>query len=255
MKANPWLVRRPGKAPDMRVFCFSYAGGSAVGFMDWQPLVRPGVEICAVQLPGRGARFHEPAYTDLALLVADLAKAIQPLDDLPSAFFGHSLGGLIAFELARHVRERQGAQPQHLFVSGCAAPQFRPRSKRLHELDDEHLLKELHEYNGTPPEVLAQRELMELVLPTVRADFALAENYCYTAGARLSIPMTVFAGMRDDHGTPEEVSGWSVETSGRCDIEWFEGDHFFIHQQRAAVIDSINARLAQMQQRTPLKYA
>lgn len=243
MKENLWIIRKLKKRPTFRLFCFCYAGGSAVGFMEWDALIHPRIEICAIQLPGRGARFHEPPYSTIGRLIPDLARAMKGLDDLPCAFFGHSLGGLIAFELARYYRQHCPTMPQHLFVSGCAAPQHRSKSKGLHELDDEQLLEELANFNGTPPEVLEQRELMELILPTIRADFALAERYAYLESQPLGVPMTVLAGEKDKFDSPEQVSGWSMETSAGCDVEWFEGDHFFIHQQVAQVVRCVNSRL------------
>jgi surfactin synthase thioesterase subunit len=245
MKATSWIVRRPELSAKFRLFCFSYAGGNAMSFMDWQSGMLPGVVICAVQLPGRGARYHETPRSDLQALVAELADVIGGLDDLPCAFFGHSLGALLAFELTRHLERHGLMRPQHLFVSGCHAPRFRTPSE-LHLLDDDGLIGELEEYQGTPPEVLAHRELMELVLPTIRADFALVGNYKYQDGALLSMPVTVLAGCGDRFDSPLQVDGWKEETSNECRIHWFDGDHFFLRPHQQEVLACINAEVAQL---------
>ena len=245
MNATPWIVRRPDPSKKFRLFCFSYAGGSAVSFMEWQSMLHPNVKVCGVQLPGRGARYHETPYSSLPELIETLAGAIGKMDDLPCAFFGHSLGGLLAFELARYHRRRGLMLPQHLFVSGCHAPRYRAASSDLHRLDDESLIARLRDYRGTPPEILAHRELMELVLPTIRADFSLVENYRYEADASLlDIPLTVLAGRSDSFASVEQVEGWQEETLAPCRVQWFDGDHFFIHSCQQGVIDCIHADLA-----------
>ena len=245
MNTTPWIVRTPGLSARYRLFCFSYAGGNAVSFMEWQPAMLPGVVVCAVQLPGRGARYHEAPRNDLGALVAELAGVLGGLSDLPCAFFGHSLGALLAFELARHLERNGLMRPQHLFVSGCHAPRHRTPSE-LHLLDDDGLIEELREYQGTPPEVLAHRELMELVLPAIRADFALVGSYRYQEGPLLSMPVTVLAGRGDHFDSPLQVEGWKQETGKACRIHWFDGDHFFLRPQQQEVLACINAELAQL---------
>lgn len=244
MKHNPWLMRRPGGPRQMRLFCFSYAGGSAAAFMPWRARLAPSIELCAVELPGRGMRMAEDCYVSLSALVEDLAEVIANERDLPFAFFGHSLGALIAFELARYCMGNHLPMPGHLFVSGCAAPQQRsPAARRLHELSDDALIDVLRAYNGTPPAVLAHQELMAMVLPTIRADFALVADHQYRPGPRLGIPITALAG-KSDELVSTRIDGWKDETTGPCRIEWFEGDHFFIQPQQVAVIACLNAELA-----------
>lgn len=243
MNATPWIVHRPGVSARIRLFCFSYAGGNAVSFMEWQPSMLPGVLVCAIQLPGRGARYHESPRTDLQPLVGELAGVLGGLSDLPCAFFGHSLGGLLAFELARHLERNGLMRPRHLFVSGCHAPRYRTPLE-LHLLDDDGLIEAVKGYRGTPPEVLANRELMELVLPTIRADFALVGGYRYQEGRLLSMPLTVMAGREDSFDSALQVEGWEHESGKGCSIHWFDGDHFFLRSQQRQVLACINAELA-----------
>ncbi|CDG83358.1 thioesterase II family protein [Janthinobacterium agaricidamnosum] len=243
---NPsaWLLRKPGAPRRLRLYCFCYAGGSAVSFMPWQALLDPAIEVCAIQLPGRGPRLAEAPYEALPPLIETLALMTGAAGELPFAFFGHSLGALIAFELARYHQRHDLPMPRHLFVSGCAAPQHRGVSRQLHALSDDGLIDALKEYNGTPPEILAHRELMQMVLPAIRADFRLVEQYQYRASLPLNIPVTALAGRRDERIGEEEVAGWGKETSLPLAVEWYQGDHFFIHPERDAVLRRISATLA-----------
>jgi medium-chain acyl-[acyl-carrier-protein] hydrolase len=244
MSPTSWFLRTPGARRPFRLYCFCYAGGSAATFLPWQQLIHPNVEICAVQLPGRGTRFHEAPYTSFEELVERLTGLIAQQGNSQFAFFGHSLGGLLAFEVTRSLRDKALATPSHLFISGCDAARYRSPSKQLHLLDDKSLLQELKTLNGTPTEVLANDELMALILPTIRADFALAEGYRYRPRrSLLDIPMSVLAGKLDPVDAPEQVVGWNDETTGPFEVRWFDGDHFFIHPEQASVLDFLNARL------------
>lgn len=247
MHPSPWLLRQPDARRSFRLYCFSYAGGSASSYLPWQAALDPAIEVCAVQLPGRGPRLAESPMRSLALLIDTLAQIIPHQDDLPFAFFGHSLGGLVAFELARHCQRHHLAMPEHLFVSASNAPQCRPPGRRLHELDDAGLIAALKDYNGTPPAALEDRELMELLLPSIRADFALVDEYQYHPGPPLDIPVTVLAGKHDKHVLSERLCQWQAETTEACSLHWFEGDHFFIHANQRAVLDCVQAELASSQ--------
>lgn len=197
----------------------------------------------AVQLPGRAERMFEPAASRMAPLIETLADRLEPVPGQRFAYFGHSLGALLAYELAREQQRRGQRTPEHLFLSGCDAPAHRQASRCLHDLDDEALIEVLHDYDGTPPEILANRELLDLLLPTVRADFALWDRHVHRGGDPLECPITVLAGNRDHcPGTPA-IDGWAQETTARCDIHWFEGGHFFIHPHRDPVIDCIRRSL------------
>lgn len=245
MNCNPWFVRQPCKSPKFRLYCFPYAGGSGTSpsFSSWYSDLDPRVEVCVIQYPGRGARFGERQFSDLHSLVAELAKAMQRETKLPFAFFGHSLGGLVAFELARYLERNNFVKPEHLFASGCDAPQYRGTSDNLHNLDDEALLNVLRDYDGTPPEVLQHKELMELMLPTIRADFKLVENYHYRRGYVLDIPLTVMAGKMEHFDSLDQVNGWSLETKKQCQVFWLEGDHFFIHSDQRSVLQLLDNTL------------
>jgi surfactin synthase thioesterase subunit len=234
-----WLLRQPVSSPCQRLFCLPCAGGNAAHYLSWQEQLRPGVELCAVQLPGRGSRLSEPPLRSLPVLVDRLVPVITRHSDLPFAFFGHSLGGMIAFELARHLSHQGLPMPRHLFVAACPAPRRRPPSRRLHELDDSGLLAVLGDYNGTPRAALENRELMELLLPSIRADFSLAANYSYQPAPLLDIPLSVLTGRQDDHVEADRLHHWQEETTNACNLFCFDGDHFFVHAHQHAVVDCL----------------
>lgn len=238
-----WFVRRPGPPRPFRLYCFPYAGGNASAFMGWQDALPGHVEVCGVQLPGRGARFGEAPFRDLVTLADALAPVIQRSIDRPFALLGHSLGALVAFEVARRLAASGAPRPRHLHVSGSHAPRFRDPSRDYHRLADDKLVEVLRDYNGTPREVLADRELVAMLLPSIRADFELAETYRYQPPANLEIPVTAFAGREETRSSLDQVSGWAQETTGAFEQVWFEGGHFFIHEQRQQVLAQLASTL------------
>ena len=251
MKLTPWLIRQSGGPRRVRLYCFSYSGGSAASYLPWQEDLEPDIEICAVQLPGRGARAGEKPYSSLPTLIETLAQIIAKHsaseDKLPFAFFGHSLGAIVAFEVARYCKRHYFPMPRRIFVSGCDAPQHRSPCKNLHKLSDSDLIDALKDYNGTPPEILEHRELMDLVLPAIRADFSLGETYRYLPSHPLNIPITVLAGKLDEHILLEELQEWRKETTNECRVQWFEGDHFYINAEKQGVLEVLKAELADIQ--------
>lgn len=242
---TPWLIRPPRPNSQLRLFCFSYAGGSAVDFLAWRAKLAPRIDVCPLQLPGRGARLREAPLLSPAEVVDAALAAVREHMDVPFVCFGHSLGALLAFELARHCRSFGLPMPIRLIVSGCGAPRYLRSTQRpnpLHLLNDNELIAALRRYNGTPRQVLDNRELMELVLPVIRADFQLVSNYVYRPLVPLDVPLTVLAGHGDGHVAAEHVDAWRMETTADCDVRWFDGDHFFIKQQAdkvAAFVESI----------------
>ncbi len=244
---SPWLICPPPGfgTRRLRLYCFPYSGGNAASFVPWQREIDPAIELCAIQLPGRGARFREPPCTSFSGLIDTLAEILvqkqAETPPLPFAFYGHSLGALVAFELARHCCSKGLGQvlPQHLIVSGCNAPPLREKSKRLHELPDEELIDRLRDYNGTPAEILENRELMRLLLPAIRADFALGADYHFQEASPLPIPITALSGRRDAHVQPDGIRRWSALTALGYHEHWFEGDHFFINEERPSVLECL----------------
>lgn len=238
---RPWLVTcRPGTG--LRLIGFPYAGGGPSLFRTWPGELLQGIELCAVHLPGREARMKEPPIGDLRRLVTELVEAIQPSCDRPVALFGHSIGGLLAFECARELRRRFGIEPVHLFVSGCPAPQLSDQDP-LCDLPDEEFLQRMRRFNGTPREILDHGEMMELMLPTLRADFSLRETYLHEEERPLNCPISAFGGMADEAVRTEQLEAWKSHTTDGFQLWLFQGDHFFIRTAQSVVVEALTSIL------------
>ena len=250
-----WLVNDPGR-PDaeLRLFCLSYAGGSASVYHRWRTLVPAYLDVAAVELPGRGRRLGEPAFHRLSPLVRAMATALEPALDRPFALFGHSMGGLLAFELARTLRERGLPAPVHLFVSAAAAPALPRGRPQVHSAPDEELKSELRYLNGTPPEVLEDAELMALTLPILRADYSVLENYEYRLARKLDLPITVFGGDADHTVARSSLAAWRDETSARTTLQLVRGDHFFVRGAAPQVVRGVVRALEPQRSRVPAAF-
>lgn len=238
------LPQPPRPHATLRLFCIPYAGGGPPAFRGWSGLLSESIDVRPVQLPGRGARLREKPFTRLEPLVEALASALQPWLDRPFAIYGHSLGGLLGYELARTLRG-SGVQPEHLFVSGVLAPHRPDPNPKIHELPDAIFLKELKLLNGTPREVMDCVELMELLLPALRADFTVLETYQHALQAPLEFPITVFGGHDDPRARPSDLEAWRELTRAECRTVVLPGDHFFIGPQQRIMLAMIADRLSQ----------
>ena len=243
--SSPWFhVQKPVENPSVRLFCFSYAGGSASAFRDWCNEMPSQIEICCVQLPGRGTRFREPSLTSMNILLDALMPEITPHLGVPFAFFGHSMGAQVAFELTRRLRKMREQLPKHLFVSGRSAPQISSTRKKIHGLPEEDFIEEIKKLNGTPDEALQHPELMELVSPILRADIKLIETWEYNDDDPLQLPITAMGGTLDDGVTARHLEGWGNQTNKSFSMQLFNGDHFFINDSRDAVLNKVSTVLA-----------
>jgi medium-chain acyl-[acyl-carrier-protein] hydrolase len=235
-----WTVcLEPRPQAEVRLFFFPYAGGGSAAYAGWRGLFPAGVEMHAICLPGRESRLREPPLSRLGALVEALDQALVPLLDLPFAFFGHSLGALVSFELARRLRRRSRAGPLHLFVSGCRAPQSERRRSPKHGLADAAFIAALQALNGTPRAVLEDAELMQCFLPSLRADFTMFETYSYANEAPLVCPIVAFGGLQDPEIDEGELTGWKCQTSASFAHYMFAGDHFFLQDSRLTIAQAI----------------
>jgi len=235
--SNKWFVHPLSKKrAEIRLFLFPYAGGGPAVFGKWLGEFDTHIETFIAHYPGRGSRHNESPITQIDTLVDKLAQAIQPLLDKPLAFFGHSFGGLIAYELAKQI------QPQILFISGCAAPHLPNSHPPIHHLPDPDFIKSLQELNGIPNEIMDNSELMELLLPMLRADFEAFEGY-QPNSYQLACPITAFGGLDDPRVNREQLEGWATHTTAGFRTQYFSGDHFFINTNTANIITSINSEL------------
>lgn len=244
--ASPWLVvPRPSPAARLRLFCFPHSGAGASTFTAWAGVLPPVFEVCAVQLPGREARLGEPPFTRLGPLLDAIEAGLGPhLAGLPFAFFGHSLGALVSFELARRLQAR-GQGPAHLFVSGHPAPHLPDREPPTHALPEAEFLARLRQLNGTPPEVLDHPALRDLIVPILRADFAVCDTYTFTPGEPLTCSLSAFGGLQDPHARRDELEAWRVHTRSTFAARMFPGDHFYINSARPLLLRMVARELDQ----------
>ncbi len=241
--ASPWFTIPANERAKIRLFCFPYAGGTSLLFRTWGNALGPSVAVCPAHLPGRERRLMEKPYASAQSLVAAAAEAIIPHLDLPFAFFGHSMGAIISFELARHLRQRHLPAPIHLFLSGRGAPQPGIRDTVTYNLPAKEFAAELRRLNGTPREVLENPELMELMIPLLRADFELCQTYDYTPEPALDCPITAFGGLSDRDVTAEMSGAWQQHTTRSFRLCMLPGDHFFVHSAQAQILTVISQAL------------
>lgn len=251
--AGAWFqVIRPRTAASphvgsRRIYCFPYGGGASSAFRPLASHLRQDVAIFAASLPGRGSRITESPVDDVRSLASSLADAVSAASERDFIFFGHSMGALLSFEVARELRRRGSAAPAGLVVSGARGPAVAGRGggKQHHDLPRDELIEHLRKLGGTPPEVLEMPELMELLLPALRADFKICETYRYVSEPPLSVPLMVLSGEGDEEVRPEHAAAWRSETTGECTIRSFPGGHFFIEQQWPEVGRLLNEFLDQ----------
>ena len=243
-EATDWLVRsRTDAQARMRLFCLPYAGGNASVFRRWADELPAEVEVCPIQLPGRERRHKEPPFTQMSALVKMLTQVLGPYLDLPFALFGHSMGALASFELARQLRREGLAGPAHLYVSAMRAPQLPDLEPPLHRLPEPRLVAKLREINGTPEEMLTDPETLALYLPALRADLALVETHVHQTEPPLTCPLTVFGGVQDDKVPEEALAAWRSQTEGSFTLQLLPGDHFFIQQRRTELLAALAQHL------------
>ncbi len=242
-KLFPYL--RPNPDAELRLFCFPYAGASAAIYRTWHQKLPPTVEVRAVELPGRGTRLREKPFLGLLPLVEHLGEALEPYLDRPFAFFGHSMGALIAFELARLLRREGRTLPLHLFVSGHRAPHLPSKHRPIHSLPEPEFLQELKNLEGTPEAVLENSELMELLSPVLRADFSVCETYYYHTEEPLSCPITAFGGTDDRDVDRSMLEPWREHTTGEFRLHMLPGNHFFLQTSEEQLLRLVGEVLRQ----------
>ena len=227
----------------LRLFCFPYAGGTAAVYKDWADHLPATVQVLAVELPGRGSRIKEAPFVSIPALIDALVGAIVPFLDVPFAFFGHSMGAVIAFELARRLRKTYRHEPEILLVSGRRAPQIPDIKRAAYDLPTAELIEELRRLDGTPKEVLENTELMELIIPLLRADFQMIQTYTYEGDSPLRCPISAYGGLRDHEETREQLLLWREQTISRFCLHMLPGDHFFVRSAASILLATLSREL------------
>lgn len=227
----------------MRLYCLPPAGGSAALFRGWAERLPPEIEIRAIQLPGRENRFKEAPLSRLSDLIPAL-DALLESDPRPFALYGHSMGARIGYELAVSRRDRGLRLPAKLFFSGRIAPHATSRFPLMWNLPHDEFVAQLEGYGGTPRAVLEDRELMELFVPVLRADFTLLETIQFRETAPLHMPIAMFGGADDPRATPEEIREWSRYAAGAFSVHICPGGHFFIRDNEEPFMEAFRRELA-----------
>jgi medium-chain acyl-[acyl-carrier-protein] hydrolase len=241
--ASRWLPFAPARGDGRGVaFCFPFAGGGASFYRPWAQLA-PSIALCPVQLPGREERLFERPFERLQPLVEAAAAELLPVLSSRYVLFGHSMGALVCYELAQVLRDRGAPPPLHLFVSGAPAPHRAGETEPIFDLPEDRFLPALRRYGGLPDEVLRSRELLDLLLPRLRADLAVTGTYVYTARPPLACPITAFGGDADPSVAADAVKAWREHTLGSFDAEIFPGGHFFVSDVAGPILARIAAAL------------
>jgi surfactin synthase thioesterase subunit len=237
-----WFAAAPRPSALAMLFCLPYAGAGTVVFHGWAAALGPDVDVQPVVLPGRQTRIAEPPGID----VAALAGALAARADRPYAIYGHSLGGRLGFEAVRELRRRGGPLPLRLYVGGCRPPDLAGQPDPyagISRLGEEELVARLARLGGMPEELLAEPELLDLVLPAVRADLAWLDGYRYRPEPPLPVPIVAFAGDADPVVMPDDMRGWARHTSAGFSLRTEPGDHFFLHPRLHALAAAVRADL------------
>jgi surfactin synthase thioesterase subunit len=243
-------VRRFHPAPDARarLVCLPHAGGSASFFFPVSKALAPEVEVLAVQYPGRQDRRHEPPVDNIPDLADQIHDALRHLGDRPLALFGHSMGAILGYEVALRMRDSGLPAPAHLFVSGRRAPS-RYRDEGVHQLSNARLVSEIRTLGGTDAAMLADPEVLDMILPAVRGDYRAVETYRHDPDRGLDCPVTVLTGDSDARVSVAEARAWAEHTTGPADLHVLPGGHFFLIDQSDQVLAILTRALAG---RTPL---
>ncbi|HET9380712.1 MAG TPA: alpha/beta fold hydrolase [Streptomyces sp.] len=241
---DTWVRRfHPAPHGTVRLVCLPHAGGSASFFFPVSKALAPAVEVLAIQYPGRQDRRHEPGIVDLHDLADRIFEALRPLAGRPLALFGHSMGAVLAYEIALRMRDAGLPAPVNLFASGRRAPS-RHRDERVHLEPDDRIVAELRTLSGTHASVLADPEVLAMIMPAVRSDYRAVETYRHGPGRRLDCPVTVLTGDEDPRVTVDEASAWKEHTTGPTELRVLPGGHFFLVEQSARVIGIVAEKLA-----------
>jgi surfactin synthase thioesterase subunit len=243
-EASSW-IRCFHPAPDssVRLVCFPHAGGAASYYLPLSLALTPDVEVLAIQYPGRQDRRTERVIDDIHRLADRLYPAHSAWTDRPYAFFGHSMGAILAYEVARRLAERAGSGPVQLFASGRRAPSCQ-REESVHLRDDAGLISELRRLGGTDQRFLDDEELLSMILPITRADYRAIETYSYRPGPPLACPITALTGDADPNNSIDDVSAWRAHSTGPFELKVFAGGHFFLDAHRTEVVQTVSGALA-----------
>ncbi len=230
----------------VRLFCIPYAGGSANVYNKWRKHIASSIELCPVELAGRGKRFGEPFYNSLYDAANDVFNSIaDKINEVPYAIFGHSMGSWIAFELYYKLKETGFKEPIHIFFSGRYPPHIKKGGKVFNELTNEEFKEEILKIGETPVELFEDKAMESAIIQLLKADYKILENYKFLPkGQPINCDITIFNGKRDNDVTGNDLKEWPKYSGKQCDIYEFDGGHFFINSEREVVLKAISDKLS-----------
>ncbi len=245
--ASRWVTcPHPRDTPKVRLFCLPFAGGGASTYRLWPTVLPSWIEVCPIQLPGREDRYREPAFTNTIGISRAIARELTPYLDRPFSFFGHSMGALLSFEVARALRHSGSPSPDALFLAAYPAPHEAVARRQIHHLPDDEFIAEMRRMAGTPDAVLRNADLMAFMLPVLRADFHACDTYTHPEEPPLDVPFFLFGGSDDGEVAPQALEGWRQHTTAMFVRQTLPGTHFFVQTQRDQVLAEITRRLADL---------
>lgn len=227
-----------------KLFCIPYAGGSISAFHGLKDHIKSDVQVIGLELPGRGTRYSEPLCQSFNDLLEDLYKYVEnEVDNSQFALFGHSLGGLLAYELSYMIKERTNREPLHIFFSGINAPSLKDIVTDIHKLPDNELQIAIRELGGTP-EFILKNEIFTVFQPIIRSDFKVYDNYVFTPKKeRLDCDISILNGDKDKNIEFERLETWKDCTNKNCYFYTFAGGHFYLFDHLLSVVNIINNAL------------
>jgi surfactin synthase thioesterase subunit len=238
-----FIRRAPRPKGRLRLFCIPYAGAGASIYNAWPDLLPPEIEVVAIQLPGREDRIFEQPFSRLGSLVRTVVQAVRPYLHTPFAFFGYCCGALLSYELTKELKRRFGVSPAHLIAASQPAPHLPHKEVAIHLLPNEEFKQSLWQLNGTAAEILQDDSMMQLLLPALRADFLIYEQYVYQPGIQLSCPITALGGALDPRVSRDDLDAWKDHTTNSFSVRLFEGGHFFVNESLQDTLDAVVSAL------------
>jgi surfactin synthase thioesterase subunit len=241
---NKWIQHDTQQDVRLRLFCLPYAGGGSSIYRQWQQFMPKDIQVCKIQLPGRENRINEHAIDCMEELVQILSKQLSMYMDQPFALFGHSMGGMATYELARYLSKNTPYTPKHVFISGCRTPNVEDNNKTYY-LQGEAFIDSLRQRGGTNEVLLNNKEYMQMVEPTLRADLKLIERWHHHEIEPLTCPLSVLGGVHDPLISPDKLTTWEEYTKGDFELKLFKGGHFFLNDESNNIASVIGNTLQQ----------